>query len=99
VHAFYYLWYGDPKTDGRYRHWDHEILPHWDEKLRASYPTGAAARDTKGGSQGGRLGALRLARLLRGGAPWGRSARAGVLRAAWAEARLPCDGPCGCSRL
>jgi hypothetical protein len=21
VHAFYYLWYGNPETDGDYQHW------------------------------------------------------------------------------
>ena len=29
MHAFYYLWYGRPAVDGRYLHWDHEVLPHW----------------------------------------------------------------------
>ena len=29
VVAFYYLWYGTPGTDGKYQHWDHEVLPHW----------------------------------------------------------------------
>ena len=31
VHAFYYLWYGTPEhDDGKYLHWNHEVLPHWD---------------------------------------------------------------------
>ena len=25
VHAFYYPWYGNPKTDGRYDHWNHSV--------------------------------------------------------------------------
>jgi len=29
VHAFYYLWYGEPGTDGKYVHWDHAVLPDW----------------------------------------------------------------------
>ena len=29
VHIFYYLWYGNPVTDGSWKHWDHEVLPHW----------------------------------------------------------------------
>lgn len=29
VLAFYYLWYGNPETDGRYMHWNHSVLPHW----------------------------------------------------------------------
>jgi hypothetical protein len=35
--------YGDPKTDGRYIHWCHAVLPHWDERQRGNFPTGAAA--------------------------------------------------------
>ncbi|KAA0710974.1 Glycoprotein endo-alpha-1,2-mannosidase [Triplophysa tibetana] len=40
VHAFYYAWYGNPQFDGKYIHWDHLILPHWDPKVALSYPTG-----------------------------------------------------------
>eukprot|EP00878_Enallax_costatus_P018118 GHUV01019063.1.p1 GENE.GHUV01019063.1~~GHUV01019063.1.p1 ORF type:complete len:407 (+),score=86.88 GHUV01019063.1:159-1379(+) len=40
VFAFYYLWYGDIATDGRYQHWDHEVLPHWNSKEREKYPHG-----------------------------------------------------------
>ena len=25
VHAFYYMWYGNPETDGEYKHWNHEV--------------------------------------------------------------------------
>lgn len=38
VHAFYYLWYGNPDTDGKWIHWDHHLLPHWTEVVRARYP-------------------------------------------------------------
>lgn len=38
VHAFYYLWYGAPSTDGRYLHWDHRVLPHWEARIRERYP-------------------------------------------------------------
>jgi glycoprotein endo-alpha-1,2-mannosidase len=38
VHAFYYLWYGNPATDGTWRHWDHAVLPHWTAAVRARYP-------------------------------------------------------------
>lgn len=37
IHAFYYLWYGAPDTDGRYLHWDHAVLPHWEARVRARY--------------------------------------------------------------
>lgn len=38
IHAFFYLWYGNIATDGGYRHWNHELLPHWDASVRARYP-------------------------------------------------------------
>jgi hypothetical protein len=55
------LGYGDPKTDGRYIHWDHEILPHWDAKQRANFPTGQrwflrAGRAGAAAEGGGRAG-------------------------------------------
>lgn len=37
VHAFYYLWYGNPEHDERYIHWDHRVLPHWKEEVRQHY--------------------------------------------------------------
>lgn len=40
VHAFYYAWYGNPKIDGKYIHWDHPQLPHWDNKIAQAYPQG-----------------------------------------------------------
>ncbi|XP_071063348.1 glycoprotein endo-alpha-1,2-mannosidase isoform X3 [Pseudochaenichthys georgianus] len=38
LHAFYYTWYGNPKFDGKYIHWDHPQLPHWDLKVAQGYP-------------------------------------------------------------
>jgi len=40
VHAFYYLWYGNPEVDGKYLHWDHEVLPHWAPATRAKFAHG-----------------------------------------------------------
>lgn len=40
VHAFYYAWYGNPKFDGKYIHWNHLQLPHWDAKVAERYPQG-----------------------------------------------------------
>ncbi|XP_053124614.1 glycoprotein endo-alpha-1,2-mannosidase-like protein isoform X2 [Hemicordylus capensis] len=40
LHAFYYTWYGTPRFDSRYLHWDHVMVPHWDPKISASYPKG-----------------------------------------------------------
>jgi len=33
VHAFYYGWYGNPKTNGKWMHWNHEVLPNWRNKV------------------------------------------------------------------
>ncbi|MEQ2198194.1 hypothetical protein XENOCAPTIV_009225 [Xenoophorus captivus] len=40
LHAFYYVWYGNPRFDGKYIHWDHPQLPHWDAKVAQEYPQG-----------------------------------------------------------
>ena len=37
VHAFYYPWYGNPKIDGHYAHWNHTVLPHWDKEIDKNY--------------------------------------------------------------
>ena len=36
VHVFYYPWYANVKTDGKWSHWNHNILPHWDAQIRNS---------------------------------------------------------------
>lgn len=38
--AFFYLWYGSVDVDGAWQHWDHEVLPHWQESVRQQYPSG-----------------------------------------------------------
>ena len=38
VYAFYYAWYQSPAVDGRWAHWNHEHLPHWDAGVRRRYP-------------------------------------------------------------
>ena len=40
IHAFYYMWYGNEHTDGRYMHWNHRYLPHWKLEVTKRYPTG-----------------------------------------------------------
>ncbi|XP_049319289.1 glycoprotein endo-alpha-1,2-mannosidase [Astyanax mexicanus] len=40
MHVFYYIWYGNPQFDGKFIHWDHPLLPHWDAKVAAGYPKG-----------------------------------------------------------
>ena len=34
LHAFYYPWYGNPQSNGRYLHWDHEV-----KKLSGNFET------------------------------------------------------------
>ncbi|MGH0150230.1 UNVERIFIED_CONTAM: hypothetical protein FKN15_047421 [Acipenser sinensis] len=40
LHVFYYSWYGSPQFDGRYIHWDHPVLSHWDPKVATNFPKG-----------------------------------------------------------
>ena len=40
VHVFYYPWYGNPETDGDYRHWNHPYLAHWDKNEAKKWPHG-----------------------------------------------------------
>lgn len=32
--------YGTPEVDGEWRHWNHEVLPHWSASVREKYPSG-----------------------------------------------------------
>eukprot|EP00759_Apiculatamorpha_spiralis_P033983 PhF_6_TR35076/c0_g1_i1/m.51118/K15538/MANEA; glycoprotein endo-alpha-1,2-mannosidase len=41
LHAFYYPWYGEPKTDGKWIHWNHPYMPHWDQSVTDRYPKGS----------------------------------------------------------
>jgi glycoprotein endo-alpha-1,2-mannosidase len=29
VHTFYYGWYANPETDGKYSNWNHPVIKHW----------------------------------------------------------------------
>ncbi|CAG9530207.1 unnamed protein product [Cercopithifilaria johnstoni] len=41
VQIFYYPWYGNPEFDyGKYYHWNHRFIPHWDSSISTQYPTG-----------------------------------------------------------
>ena len=40
VHMFYYPWYGTPSVDGRYLHWNHQYLPHWNPQIAKNYAKG-----------------------------------------------------------
>jgi len=40
VHVFYYIWYGNPKFDGEYLHWNHPYLPHWNKIEDKKWPKG-----------------------------------------------------------
>ncbi|XP_053315428.1 glycoprotein endo-alpha-1,2-mannosidase [Spea bombifrons] len=39
-HTFYYTWYGNPQFDGKYIHWNHPLLKHWDAKISNNFPSG-----------------------------------------------------------
>jgi glycoprotein endo-alpha-1,2-mannosidase len=38
LHIFYYNWYGNPETDGKYYHWAHPVLPHWSDTTWNHFP-------------------------------------------------------------
>ena len=40
LHAFYYPWYGNKEFDGRYIHWNHRYIRHWDPNVAKRYPDG-----------------------------------------------------------
>ncbi|XP_071955503.1 glycoprotein endo-alpha-1,2-mannosidase-like [Antedon mediterranea] len=40
IHTFYYPWYGNPKFDTEFLHWDHQYLPHWDKKKAKKWKSG-----------------------------------------------------------
>jgi len=40
VHTFYYPWYGNPKFDKQYLHWNHKFIPHWNPNVAKHYPNG-----------------------------------------------------------
>ena len=40
VHAFYYPWYGNPENDGKYIHWNHEYIQHWNKNQASKWRSG-----------------------------------------------------------
>ena len=41
VHVFYYPWYGTPEKDkGKWLHWNHVQVAHWDKNEAKKWPTG-----------------------------------------------------------
>ena len=45
LHTFYYAWYGNNKIDGKQRHWNHQVLPHWSNKEWDNYPDFQGGKD------------------------------------------------------
>ena len=41
IHIFYYAWYGNPEHDGKYVHWNHRFLPHWNPDIAKRYRKGS----------------------------------------------------------
>ena len=37
VVTFYYPWYRTKDHDGKYRHWNHKLLPHWTDEVNREY--------------------------------------------------------------
>lgn len=48
VHIFYYAWYGNPATNGKYVHWNHEILDGSKRFLSPPADAGSAHYPTRG---------------------------------------------------
>jgi hypothetical protein len=44
VATFYYPWYGTPAVDGKWAHWDHPQIEHWNEQQRERFPHGESTR-------------------------------------------------------
>ncbi|XP_078618361.1 glycoprotein endo-alpha-1,2-mannosidase-like [Branchiostoma floridae x Branchiostoma japonicum] len=40
LHVFYYPWYGNPEHNGKYLHWNHNLIPHWSKQEAKKWPTG-----------------------------------------------------------
>jgi len=40
LQAFYYPWWANPAVDGQWAHWNHQVLPHWDERENKKYLIG-----------------------------------------------------------
>ena len=41
AHIFYYAWYGTPRFNGKWYHWNHDYLPNWDKSDKRILPTGS----------------------------------------------------------
>lgn len=41
IHTFYYPWYGNVQNDGKYLHWNHEYIQHWNKQEAVKWPQGA----------------------------------------------------------
>lgn len=86
VHLFYYPWYGSPEVDGKYLHWNHRYLRHWDPKEAAKWPEGRHSPPADIGSNFyPRLGpySSRDPRILDDHMRQIRSSGAGVLVVSW----------------
>eukprot|EP00912_Choanoflagellata_sp_UC4_P002062 UC4_evm4s1315 len=36
--TFYYPWYGNPSHDGKWLHWNHQRIPHWNRETALRFP-------------------------------------------------------------
>ena len=79
VHAFYYPWYGNPATDGRYANWNHPVA------VRKGPPRRFPGGDDIGANFYPRLGcySANSAETLQQHMKWLRRARIGVICVSW----------------
>lgn len=51
LHLFYYPWYGNPRFDKQYYHWNHQILLHWNKNEALKWPKGQYVPPDEVGAQ------------------------------------------------
>ena len=44
THAAFYLWYGTPDIDGAWKHWNHQVMPHWTPEVNKRHDVGTPFR-------------------------------------------------------
>uniref|UniRef100_A0A914VCP4 Glycoprotein endo-alpha-1,2-mannosidase n=1 Tax=Plectus sambesii TaxID=2011161 RepID=A0A914VCP4_9BILA len=87
AHIFYYPWYGNPQYDGgKYYHWNHEYLQHWDKNVAERWPKGRhTPPDDIGASFYPQLGAYSSADMsvMRQHMEWIAESGVGVVAVSW----------------
>ncbi len=79
AHLFYYGWYGNPETDGQWRHWDHSTLPRKEKGVPYRPPEDIGANFYPADGLYSSLSRADVARHLQ----QSKDAGVGVLAASW----------------